>query len=155
MEEVLTEIERNGWSCMPHFIGVSESLGLLRACEASFAQGEFKQAGVGRRPALRRAGGRVVVARTLADPRRGASSACDCIHARRTGCEAARRRRRITGRRRRPDPDHAPLGKILAREPGDLLHATMAGVFGMDALADEHFHIFALAQSKGSPTLEV
>jgi SM-20-related protein len=34
---------------MPNFIGVSESLALLRACEASFDQGEFRQAGVGRR----------------------------------------------------------------------------------------------------------
>jgi len=49
MEEILTAIERHGWACMPHFMGERESHGLLRACESSFAQGEFRQAGVGRR----------------------------------------------------------------------------------------------------------
>jgi len=49
MEEILTAIEQHGWVSIPDFINRPEALDLFHACETSFAQGDFKQAAVGRR----------------------------------------------------------------------------------------------------------
>lgn len=48
MNELLSDIDRQGWSVTPGFLASETAIRLMRECEEAWDNGEFRKAGVGR-----------------------------------------------------------------------------------------------------------